>query len=596
MGLTLAASGDPVAACDSLARAASLAPEIPSYHGVLGNLLLQLGEHKAAVERYKSGLLYAPNSAELHMALAGAYMAAEDWYRAETALRETLRHRGEYVEAHYNLGIVLSELGRSEEAEQVYRAVIALNPDFYQAWNNLGNLLSLRGRVQDALNCYRELTQRVPRFARGFCNLGMALERLGQVEEAEQAYRHALTLEADVPDAFESLAFLCESLNRLDEAQALATRGLANNPHWRGLNIVAGACARRRGDYGLALEHLDAAARVASDDFEARLRHEQARCHEALGHYAEAFENYTRAQDCQAREAEREGVRAATYSSKLTRLETFMKSGASLADPEARAPRGEARARVVFLVGFPRSGTTLLDQILDVHPELLVVEEQPMLAAAETRLSDLGKSYPDDLPELSAVEIDTLRAAYLKTLNEYVTPGSGETVVDKFPLNAVEVPLIETLFPNGKYLFALRHPCDVVFSCFSVLLKANDAMASFHSLTDAARLYTRVMDLWLASVERYALDVHTVRYENLVEDFDATVAGVLKFLDVAWDDKVRDYRQHAMARGQINTPSYEQVVKPIYKHSIGRWRNYGSAFDEVLPLLMPYIERFGYQI
>lgn len=595
LGLSCAAQGKLQPARDSLAQAVAIAPDNASYHGVLGNLLSQMGERKAAIEAFKTGLLYAPNSAELYLALAGAYMAGADWHLAETALREAVRRRHEYPEAHYNLALVLSELDRLDEAEQAYRAAVELNPDFFQAWNNLGNLLLERGRVPDALTCYRELTQRVPDFAQGFCNLGMALERLGEVEPAEQAYRHALKLEPDLPDALEGLAMLCESLNRLDEARTLATRGLAMNRQWPGMKIVAAACARRNGDFDDALVLLENVDAIEGLNLNARLHHEKARCHEALGSYADAFENYRDAKRYQGLEAEREGVHAQVYLDKLTRLETFLASGAPLADAVSRLPEDDARVPLAFLVGFPRSGTTLLDQILDVHPKLLAVEEKPMLAAAEHALAASGHRYPADLPNLDAAQIETLRAAYHTCLKEYASPEAGQIVIDKFPLNAVEVPLIETLFPKARYVFALRHPCDVVFSCFSTLLKPNAAMANFHSLPDAARLYARVMDLWLEYIERYALDVHTVRYESLVEDFDGSIADVLKFLEVEWDDKVRDYREHALSRGQINTPSYEQVVKPIYNKSIGRWRNYSAAFEEVLPILLPYMERFGYE-
>jgi Sulfotransferase family len=169
----------------------------------------------------------------------------------------------------------------------------------------------------------------------------------------------------------------------------------------------------------------------------------------------------------------------------------------------------------------------------------------------------------------------------------------GRTPVDKMPLNTIDVGLIHRLFPRARILLALRHPCDVVLSGFMQAMKPNAAMVLFDSLASTARFYAQVMGLWLQYREVLPLSVLTVRYEDLVADLPGETRRILEFLDLPWDDAVLGYAEHARTRA-IATPSYHQVVQPIYWRSVGRWRNYADAFENVLPVLQPFVDAFGY--
>ena len=166
--------------------------------------------------------------------------------------------------------------------------------------------------------------------------------------------------------------------------------------------------------------------------------------------------------------------------------------------------------------------------------------------------------------------------------------------IDKFPFYLTLAGLIHVAFPRAKFLFALRHPCDAVLSCFMQNFRLNEAMANFRTLGDTASIYDRTMRLWQAFRDRFGLDVHTIRYESLVDDFDGQVRGLCTFLGVPWEESLRQFSSKALDRGKINTPSYEQVSKPIYRDARYRWERYRPYLEPHLPLLQPWIERYGY--
>ena len=172
--------------------------------------------------------------------------------------------------------------------------------------------------------------------------------------------------------------------------------------------------------------------------------------------------------------------------------------------------------------------------------------------------------------------------------------GRSPLVVDKLPLNTIKAGLIHRIFPQARFLFVQRHPCDCVLSCFMQNFKLNDAMVNFLDLADAAQVYDEVMTLWQQYQAVLPLRVHTVRYETLVEAFEETVTPILDFLGVGWDDGVQNYGETALRRGKIDTPSYDQVTQPLYTRARGRWKRYRNHLQPVLPLLLPWARHFGY--
>ena len=167
--------------------------------------------------------------------------------------------------------------------------------------------------------------------------------------------------------------------------------------------------------------------------------------------------------------------------------------------------------------------------------------------------------------------------------------------MDKNPFYSTQAPLIQRLFPEARYVFALRHPCAVILSCFMQPFGRNPALANFLDLETTAVTYDRVMRLWLRYRTALRLQVHELRYESLVADKEREVRAVSDFLGLPWDKSILDHTVQAKKRGRIYTPSYHQVVRPIYKDAVDRWRAYEGNFGRAMELLRPYITTFGYE-
>jgi hypothetical protein len=247
-----------------------------------------------------------------------------------------------------------------------------------------------------------------------------------------------------------------------------------------------------------------------------------------------------------------------------------------------------------FLIGFPRSGTTLLEQVLDSHPRIQSMDEKPAVAAMREHFLDLVRTDGASLSTLTAEQSDALKATYLEAVDGFIDRRPGAMLIDKLPLNIVWTHLIQRVFPDARFIVAVRHPLDVCLSCFMQDFAMNRAMTGFLTLKGAALTYAAVMELWRAQRARPSLNHHAVRYEDLVDDLPRQMASTLNFLDIPWNDSVLDHMTHVKAKDIINTPSYHQVSRPLYADSKFRWRRYERYLGEIKPILAPFIEEFGY--
>jgi hypothetical protein len=221
------------------------------------------------------------------------------------------------------------------------------------------------------------------------------------------------------------------------------------------------------------------------------------------------------------------------------------------------------------------------------------MEEQPMIEKVRISLVEKGIDYPDQLAALTQDEITRLRQLYFEIADQALKRQAGSLLVDKMPLNTVEVALIHRLFPNAKIILSLRHPSDVCLSCFMQSFALNAGMSNFLTLEGAANLYERVMTLWRRYESQLELSVFRMRYEDLIDDLEGSARELLEFLELPWDDAVLNYHHHAATRNII-TPSYSQVTQKIYTRARYRWLRYEKYMDPMIKRLQPFIDEFGY--
>jgi tetratricopeptide (TPR) repeat protein len=260
--------------------------------------------------------------------------------------------------------------------------------------------------------------------------------------------------------------------------------------------------------------------------------------------------------------------------------------------PPLVAPLGKQSP--VFIVGFPRSGTTLLEQMLDAHPGLQSMDEQPFFSILGNEIADHGVRIPDELYRLNQRDCDELRSRYLGLVCEKIPRKWDTRLVDKNPLNMLGLPLILRLFPEAKFILALRHPCDVVLSNYMQNYRASLLAAACSTLERTAQAYVAAMESWLYHVDVLKPCLLVSRYEELVDDPARQAARIAAFLEVDDPEPMLRFDRHARDKGFIATPSYTQVIQPVNRKGLGRWQHYRREFAGVLPILEPMLRHWGY--
>ncbi len=248
----------------------------------------------------------------------------------------------------------------------------------------------------------------------------------------------------------------------------------------------------------------------------------------------------------------------------------------------------------IFVVGFPRSGTTMLEQMLDAHPNLQSMDERAFLQNLIEHMSRFGCIYPHDLGKLSAAQCEELRRLYWQLSAQVAPRRQGQRLVDKNPLHMLRLPLINRLFPNAQIILALRHPCDVILSNYMQNFSAKPFTVLCSSLERLAQGYVNAMESWVYHADLLKPRLIHSRYEDLLDDFAGNVKRIGDFLGLDDPTPMQRFDQHARDKGFISTPSYTGVIEPPNKKAVDRWRRYQQYFEPILPTLKPIMQHWGY--
>lgn len=558
-----------------------------------GLIAFQAGRNDRAIQLIKKAIRANPDKAAFHANLGPALLKKGRLDDALESCCKAIALDPDYAEAHANLADALHRQGKLDEAVDSYRMAIAIDPDFAEAHNNLGNTLKDQGSLVDALASYHNALSINPDDAEAHYNIAFALQEQGQFEAAMARYCKVLEIYPNFALAHYHLGNLYEKTFQLEKANYHIGKALEVFPDHPGANVSLAVLLRRGGDTVAAIKRLVSLTSKKLGDADAcRVHFELGKLYDLELDSARAFTHFTLANAAQARQAgHKAGLQAQGYRHLIEEVGLALSSEFVASLPLVKvAPTHETP---VFLVGFPRSGTTLLDQILDGHPRLQVMEENPAMDAVRASLDVMG-GYPTGLTVLEEDDIHHLRKLYMSNVNQFQERQPGTILVDKLPLNIVNIPLILRLFPDARFILALRHPLDVIMSNFMQYFQLNDATSNFLTIEDAATLYRLIMNFWVQCTKVLDLNYFTTRYEDLVADMEAEARGLLEFLDLQWDESVLDYRTHARQRGVINTPSYAQVTEPIYQRAKYRWLRYEKQLGPVMADIQPLAAVFGY--
>jgi len=459
----------------------------------------------------------------------------------------------------YNLmGIINGKLGNSEKAIFYFKRLIKIQPTQHEAYNNIGIILKNVKRFNEAIDYFSKAIKIMPTYSSPYYNLGSIYEKLNQIGNLEDLTKRAsIKLQEKDP------------IILLFQAQLESTKGNTE----KSLEIL------------LDIEPSKLPSQFRTDFYSLR-----GKAYDKLGEFSQAFKSFE-TQNKLSEELNQDKLPES--ESFLTETYQLKNSWQSIKSYKSKKFDFIEKDNLVFLLGFPRTGTTLLDTILMGHPDIIVLEEAPM---AEIMIEDFsGIGTPEDCYNLTKTDLIEFRKLYKVELEKQLGYSSkGKLIVDKHPLNTRYIPLLHHAFPDAKFIVALRHPCDCILSCFMQNFEFNKGTGNLISLAKSTELYDATMGLWVALESKLKLNAQTVRYEDLIEDVDAICRPLISFLGLKWVDGILDHTKTAKERTQISTASYNQVTQTIYKTAKGRWSNYEDKLSEILPKLDPYIKKFGY--
>ena len=520
-------------------------PDQPDALYLLGLVAIQKGDPRQAVLLIGRAATLRPGDAVIHGNLGEAYRALGDIDRTIECCRTALRLDPNHPEVHFNLALALVNQGELETAIGHYRDAIRLKPGFAGAHHGLGKVLQTLGRLEEAKDCFVEATRLEPGQAASYAGLAHVWEQLGEFEQALQSLRDALKCDARHPGALARLATrLRGKLNPVDEAaiaSLLADPTLPVEPRMH-LQFGLAQVLDARGDFDAAAKLTIEANHLQLADF-----HKRGLFYDPAAHHGFI-----------------ERLIAAFTPAFFDRLRGF----------------GVDTERPVFIVGLPRSGTSLTEQILASHPRVFGAGELKLAKRVFETLP--GASHDGGMPldSLQTLDRDSVQHLAHRYLNELAALNkSADRIVDKMPDNTVFLGLIATLFPRAKFIHCRRDVRDVALSCWMTNFLEVRWACDPDQIARRIDEHYRLMEHWQRVLPVPMLEVD---YEALVADLETNARSIVAWCGLEWDPACLEF--HKTSR-PVRTSSVEQVRQPVYTSSVGRWKNYQRSLADLFAKL-----------
>jgi len=473
-----------------------------------------------------------------------------------------------------------------------------LDPANAEVLQDLGGVYGKRYDYAAAERCFEKAVRVAPQKTKALMVAGDKCRDFGGYEMAERYFQRALEQKDVSPDIIVKLAELYERLHRLEDAGQLVDRALR-------LNSASPVALLARARLERQTGRLDEAERLLRDFLakpEPTLRvqgwYELGAVLDRQKRYDEAMAAFLEAKtllrpDAAPHTAALRIIRAqisemvANTSSEM--LQRWFDAGAELQPPR----------RLALLGGHPRSGTTLLEQVLDSHPGIVSAEETEIFHddafVPLTRSSTANMSMLAVLDSATPGALQRSRENYFRVTEKFLCNSVGDRLlIEKNPSLTFLIPPLVRIFPEIKLLVALRDPRDVCLSCFMQALPLNQAASAFLSLEGTVDEYASLMETWRTVAPRMRNPHLEVRYEDMVSDLESVSRRVLEFLGITWDARVLRFDEHARQK-LVRSPTYADVAKPVFKTAVGRWRNYQKYLEPHFEKLAPFLKAFGYE-
>lgn len=483
-------------------------------------------------------------------------------------------------------------------AQEKFEAIIQRNPRDASAIMGLGLCLIQLGQFKPGLARANQALKLVPNDLRSINILAFALFNAGKIEEALKWAKRAVKLGPEGAKTNVMVANCYEKLHRLDEAFEANRLAQIANPGVKYLKLQEAKLRSRKGDNERAREILQKITQSdeLDPDLHKKMFSELGRVLDKLQRFDQAYEAFVQSGLAAARIPK---VKEFKLGYRPSLINAYVKglTAARLSRWNSEDLQDDSWTPA-FLVGFPRSGTTMTEQILAAHSSVHTTDEQPYLEQVRYEWARIVGANPDlgwMADQLNVEIILQLRKFYREKVEaDLDEPVGSRTVIDKLPLNIMNIGLINLIFPEAKVITVLRDPRDCCLSAFMQDFELNSAMIHFLSLDRAVNFYAVVMGAWLHFRDTVTMRHCSVRYEDIIQNFEYEAKRLIGHLEIDWEPGILQFHQRASER-VISTPSYVAVTEPVYTRSIGRWKNYHKHYEPLLPKLAPFLTQFGYE-
>lgn len=537
-------------------------PADPAVHHLLGTLCLRAGDPRSAISHLDNACRHAPDNAGLRFELGRAHAASGDFDGAARHFAQATTLAPDLFDAWFLLGVTHLRGARHGEALEPLRRALALQPDHIDAQRALADAEFHAGAPADALPLWQQVVDARPGDMDARLKLGETLSRLALHDEAVASYRNALSRFADSADLWMALAQAEEDAGHKSAAREAYLRAASLEPDWA--LPVSGLLGLQRGD---APPELVARARAMqrdrqlSDPERAQLGYALGKVLDGLGQYPAAMASWHDAN------AARRRMIGAHDRDQLERHVQRLREIFDAGFFKSRGLAGSDDERPVFVVGMPRSGTTLTEQIIAAHPQAFGCGELPDIPLA---LTSLRGRWPEAALTLDSGFLRQQARRWLQSASRSA-PGDARRLVDKNPLNYYNLGLVALLFPHARVVWCRRDPRDIALSIYSENFSLDSRFATdLGDIGHAIAMQVRLMRHWQSVLP---LPILALEYESLVESPESEARRLIDFAGLPWNPACLDF--HRSKRG-VQTPSRWQVREPIHRRSSGRWRHYAD--------------------
>tara|TARA_B100001287_G_C22663958_1_gene521917 strand:+ start:176 stop:1996 length:1821 start_codon:yes stop_codon:yes gene_type:complete len=567
----------------------------PDHFGSIFHLAILMAQTKKfdkALLYFKKSLKLEPNNPDIHNNLGLVNRDLGNLSESIELFKKAISLKNDFFVAYNNLGVTFRDKGKYKEAKINFLKSIDLNSNYIDPYNNLGLIYAKENKFEEAEKYFLKANNLDPKNLGPINNLGNLFKNKGDISKAVYYFNKVIEINYKNFDAYNNLLDLYEKTNKNNELIKIINKCKNYFPENSVVKLFYGQYLHKEERFHESINCLNETKfnnnELKREKFRSLIL---AKNYDKIGNFDKAFKFFEITNKINLK-LKNININKNNFLNLINERLDFFKSYNKFNYNDYYSTDKSP----LFLIGFPRSGTTLLDTILRSHNSVQVLEEKPTVQKLISSIKNQTNGQLNNLNSLNKSQKDILREEYWDNLKSYTDEKKDTSIIlDKMPLNIIYVGEIIKIFPNAKFILSLRHPYDSVLSCFMQSFELNNAMANFLSLKDSAILYDSVMSLWKVYEEKMDFDYHIIKYENIVNDFDNTINKTLKFIKLEWSDDLKKFYETAKQRNLINTPSYNQVNKPLYNTSINRWKKYHNKINNIYPILDKWVKEFNYK-